>query len=99
MEKMFRVGLVTECDRTTLVTHQPTERLILETCQEMQKCEPMADREGLGRWALSIPFVAWMELRRKYPELASTDAKVKSAAYLRFMRSAESIPFRVRAKI
>jgi len=96
---MFRVRMMTEGERLSVVTHHPAERLILETTAELQKCEPMQDREGLGRWALSIPFLHWVELRRKYPELASPDAAIKSRAYARFMRSAESIPYRVRATI
>lgn len=88
-----------EADCLTTITDQPQESLILDTVAEIRKCEPMADRDGLGRWALSIPFVKWMELREKYPDLASPDAQIKSRAYLRFMASAESIPFRVRQRI
>jgi hypothetical protein len=94
---MFKVGMMSEAARLTLVTHQTNEALILDTCAEMRKCEPMADRPGLGRWALSIPFVKWLEIRRKYPDLASDDAQVKSRAYARFMASAESMPYRVPA--
>src|SRR6187431_2647820 len=87
---MFRVRLMTEAERLTCVTTQPMERLILETNAELRKCEPMQDREGLGRWALSVPFLKWTELRRKYPDLASTSSDVKSRAWLRFINSPES---------
>jgi len=82
-----------------VVTEQPDESLILQTNAELQKCDPVADRDGLGRWALSIPFLKWMELRRQYPDLASKDPQIRSRAYLRFMRSPESIPYRVRERI
>ena len=90
---------MTEAERLTCVTTQPMERLILETNAELRKCEPMADREGLGRWALSVPFLKWVELRRKYPDLASTCAEVKSRAWLRFINSPESAPFKVREHV
>jgi len=96
---MFNVRMVSEAARLTLVTDQPSQGLILDTVAEMRKCEPMADRPGLGRWALSIPFVDWLEIRRKYPDIASDDAQIKTRAYARFMASAESIPFRVREVI
>lgn len=96
---MFNVRMAVQGDRFYVKTDQPHENLILETLAEMRKADPMKDREGLGRWALSIPMVRWVELRRKYPELASPDAQVKSRAYARFMASDESIPYRVRAKI
>ncbi len=96
---MFRVRLLTEGDRLTAVTEHAAERLILETVAEVRKCEPIADREGLGRWALSIPFLKWVELRRRYPDLASTDAQTKSRAYAVFMASDESIPYRMRDRI
>jgi hypothetical protein len=90
---------MTEAERLTVVTHHPQERLILETNAELRKCEPMADREGLGRWALSVPFLKWIELRRKYPDLASTSSAVKSRAWLRFIASDESLPFKVRERV
>jgi hypothetical protein len=83
-----------------VLTVQSDEDLILETNHELRKCdEPIPDREGLGRWALSIPLLKWVELRRKYPDLASKDPQIRSRAYLHFMRTAESIPYRVRGTI
>jgi hypothetical protein len=96
---MFKVRLVTHDDGLTMVTLDPKERLILETNAELRKCEPMADRDGLGRWALSVPFLKWVELRRKFPALASTDAEVKSRAWRSFIASADSLPYRVRERV
>ena len=97
---MFKVEAHLNGADLTTITHQASEALILDTAAELRKCsEPIPDREGLGRWALSIPFVDWLALRRKYPELASADPQIRSRAYLRFMASPESMPFRVRARI
>lgn len=98
---MFRQRLIVDAMRHQLthVLEQPSRLMILMTLQEMRKAEPMSDREGLGRWALSIPFEDWMRLRREIPELASTDAGIKRRAYLRFMASRQSVPYRVRESI
>lgn len=84
----------------TVVSQQLDEELILQTNLELQKMdEPVPDREGLGRWALSIPLLKWVELRRKYPAMRSKDAQTRTKAYLAFMQSPESIPYRVRQRI
>ena len=81
------------------VTNQAEESLIFDTNRELQKCDPVPDREGLGRWALSIPMLEWVNLRTKYPDLACPDMQIRTRAFLHFMRSAESVPYRVRARI
>jgi hypothetical protein len=81
------------------VTNQVEESLILETNRELQKCEPVPDMQGIGRWALSIPMLEWVKLRTKYPDLASPDMQIRTRAFLHFMRSGESWAFRVRTKI
>jgi hypothetical protein len=83
----------------TCIREQPDRAAILESVKTMRQEAATKDAPGFGRWALSIPFEDWISLREKYPELASPDAKIKSRAYLRFMRSAESLPFRVRERI
>jgi hypothetical protein len=83
-----------------VLTEQPCEATILQTNLELQKCDdPIPDVEGLGRWALSIPLLKWVELRRKYPALACKDVQIRSRAYMQFMNSDESIPYRVRNRI
>ena len=57
-----------------------------------------ADRPGLGRWMLSIPFEDYLALQVKYPELASPDGQIKTRAYKRFMASPESKPYRLRER-
>jgi len=65
----------------------------------MRKATPMADREGIGRWALSVPMEDWLGLRRKYPDLQSKDPATRSKAWERFIQSDESKPYRTREKI
>jgi hypothetical protein len=96
---MFNVKATIQGQQFTVVTEQPAERLILETNAELQKMEPMADREGLGRWALSVPMLEMENLRRKYPALRSRDPMERSRAWLKFIASDESKPYRVRATI
>ena len=96
---MFRVSLQIRDNTLTTVSEQLARPLILDTIQELNKIAPLPDRPGIGRWALSIPFEDWLRLREKYPDLANKDAKIKSAAYMRFINSAESAPFKVRAKV
>ena len=81
------------------VTNHADEALIFDTNRELQKCEPMPDLQGIGRWALSIPMLEWVNLRTKYPDLACPDMQIRTRAFLHFMRSPESLPYRVRARI
>jgi len=96
---MWRVRLKREGDALVSVREQLARPLILDTIKLVRQAGGVDDREGLGRFALSIPFEDWLRLREKYPELASSDPKIKSRAYLRFMRLPESEPYRVREKI
>lgn len=98
---MFKVRLSVDAVRGTLSRElvQPSRPLILDTLAEMRKAEPMADRQGLGRWALSIPFEDWVRLREKYPELATNDPATRTRFYRRFIASEESRPFRVRERV
>lgn len=72
---------------------------ILDTLAEMRKAEPMADRPGLGRWALSVPFEDWLRLRERYPDLASKDTRARTRAWQRLMQSPEGAMYRVRDRI
>jgi len=83
----------------TCIRSQPERAGILHTI-ERRRLEGIVpqDRDGLGRWMLSIPFEDWLRLREKYPDLASPDGKIKTRAYYKLMASPESIPFRLREK-
>lgn len=95
----WNIRLEQDGSRLTGVRTQYARPAILETLAEMRKADPMRDFEGLGRWALSVPFEDWLALRQKYPDLAAQDVEVKSAAWMRFIRSPESAPFKVRVKV
>jgi hypothetical protein len=96
---MFGLKIKREGEHIVTTRTQHERPLILDTVQRVRLSGGVDDREGLGRWALSIPFEDWIALREKYPELASNDPKIKSRAYLRFMRSPESLPYKMREKI
>ena len=70
----------------------------LETIAAIRRELEIRDRDGLGRWMLSIPLEDYHVLLRKHPELASKDPKVKTAFYRRFFRSPESAPYRIRGE-
>jgi hypothetical protein len=96
---MFGLKIKREGEHIVTTRTQYERPLILDTVQRVRLSGGVDDRQGLGRWALSIPFEDWIALREKFPELASNDPKIKSRAYLRFMRSPESLPFKMREKI
>lgn len=70
----------------------------LETIAAMRREMVIRDREGLGRWTLSIPFEDYFRMLKRHPELASKDPKVKSEFYRKFIRSEASLPYRVQEK-
>jgi hypothetical protein len=71
----------------------------LETIAAMRRELVIRDRDGLGRWMLSIPFEDYHRMLQRHPELSSKDPKVKSEFYRRFFRSEASEPYRVRDKL
>jgi hypothetical protein len=57
---------------------------------------PLRDLPGIGRLALSIPALDWEHIRKKYPELESTDGQTKRNAIIKFVNSSDSLPYKVR---
>jgi hypothetical protein len=96
---LFKQALKLEGDQLTHTLEQPTRGLILDTAEKLRQIGGIADRPGLGRWALSVPFEDWLRLRAKYPDLAATDQRVKSRAWLKFISSPEAAPFKVRERV
>jgi hypothetical protein len=96
---MWRIRLKQEGDGITGIREQLNRPEVLEAVASLRNEGGARDTAGLGRWALSIPFEDWVRLREKYPELASKDIHTKSRAYLRFMRTPEAQPFKVRERI
>lgn len=74
---------------------QPSESLILQLNQQIRN-DPGAVRSL--DWAkpyLKIPERAILALRKKYPDLASPHTHTRTKAWLKFLRSSESDPYRL----
>ena len=74
---------------------QPSEPLILELNQQVRN-DPGAVRKM--EWAkpyLNIPTRALYALWKKYPDLKSLHSHTRTKAWLRFLRSSESDPYRL----
>lgn len=84
--------------QVTHVLEQPERAALLEIVADTRR-EPVADREGLGRWALSVPYEDWLILKRKYPDLGARDGQIRTRAWQRFIQSPESYPYRMRDRI
>ena len=78
---------------------QPSRALILERNARL-RAKPGSLRDlTFARLGLTIPLEDYHDLRLKYPDLASRDAQIRTAAWLRFIRSGESEPYRVGTKV
>jgi hypothetical protein len=93
---MFRQGIWLRDGGITHALEQPGRDALLGMVADTRREHPIADREGLGRWAVSVPFEDWLGLIRKYPDLQAPDAQIKTRAWLRFIASDESNPYRMR---
>jgi hypothetical protein len=69
--------------------------VILERNRDLRNAKAVRDVPGMGRLALTIPLDDRERLRRKYPELDSTDAQTRTLAWKRFIASEESAPYKV----
>lgn len=96
---MFRQGIWLRDGQVTHAWEQTNRGQVLDAVAATRREHPVADRPALGRWALSIPFEDHAQLLRKYPDLGSRDAAIKSRAWLAFMASAESEPYKMRDRI
>lgn len=75
---------------------QPDRALILERNKRLRNNPDALNDLSFGQQALSIPVVDYEELKVKYPVLEYGDAEQRNAFYKRFIKSAESLPYRVR---
>jgi len=98
-DPMFRQRLVIEGDTMSHVLEQTNRREILEGVATFRREAPPPDRPGFGRVALQIPEEDFKQLVRKYPDLMSRDAGIKSKAWLAFMQTSECEPYKLRDKI
>lgn len=74
---------------------QPNRRAILEQVKT-RRDNPGSVRDfpGLGRPAMTIPMLDLHRLFRIYPDLRCPDAEIKTKAWMKFMNSSESEPYR-----
>lgn len=98
--RMWNVKLKTYGNEVWSVRTQYGRDNILSTLERCraERSHPR-DLDGLGRWALSVPFEDWLRLKAKYPDLACKDGKIQTKAWQTFIQSSESIPFRMRDKV
>ena len=75
---------------------QPGATRMLEGIQTIRD-NRLAQSFDWGRSELEIPVLQLVKLKVKYPDLASPDSGIKLKAWKLFLRSAESLPYRVRA--
>ena len=86
----------TENGNVYKVVIQENEQEIMAQNHELQlNPSALKDIDGF-RWALQIPEDHRLVLGLKYPDLNSPDASIHHKAWQKFMRSSESIPYRVR---
>ena len=74
---------------------QPERSLILNRNAELRKNPGVLQDLSYGRQMLSIPEVDYIALCRKYPVLVNGSNDEITTFYKKFIRSTESIPFRV----
>ena len=95
--------------RTEFITHahepgkvytkrtQPTADIILERNQRKRIEKPLKDL-SFGRHVACIPFNDYEILKKKYPDLASKDAKVKTAAWAKILKDPDNRKYLVQDK-
>jgi len=76
---------------------QPERPLILNRNAELRKNPGVINDLSFGRQMLSIPEIDYIALCRKYPVLVNGSNKEIEIFYKKFIKSSESLPFRVQA--
>ena len=74
---------------------QPDRHLILSRNAELRKNPGVITDLSFGRYHLSIPLEDYEVLKKKYPVIVRGSNAERTAFYKRFIRSVESIPYRV----
>lgn len=74
---------------------QPGDDAILSDNYERQKDPGSVRQLDWGKLALKIPENHLLILQKKYPDLAAPHAHTRYLAWLKFLKSAESDPYRV----
>jgi len=87
--------LYAEPDGTVVARlHQPSRQAILEHNARSRIEHPRRELT-FGRLVLNIPLVDRERLRATHPELDAPDAETRRRAWLKFITSAEALPFKV----
>ncbi len=72
---------------------QPNEAALLERNAQLRREGGLADLTFAGD-QMRIPEIAYYALQKKYPDLASLDAEIRTKAWRRFYASSEADPYR-----
>jgi hypothetical protein len=75
---------------------KPERRAVLELNQELRKDRFGGLPEDLGYVALNIPVDDMRVIQLRYPDTASLDPQIQHRAWLKFIASPESAPYKVR---
>ena len=75
---------------------QPSRELILDHNAELKKNPGALQNLSFAGLELNIPVLDLIVLQKKYPALGSSIGQERKAAWLKFMGSSESDPYRVR---
>jgi len=94
---VFEAEFKTQKSEGRLYRHltQPSRNIILSRNAELRKNPGSIKDLSFGRFHLSIPLIDYEVLKVKYPVLKNGSNAERTAFYKRFIRSTESIPFRV----
>jgi len=71
----------------------------MDRLRDLRKSDNHKDMDGIGRMALSIPDPIKPLLKAYFPELYQDDQQLAAVQWKRFIKSADSLPFRVAGKI
>lgn len=83
-------------DRLYVKRSQPDRHLILQRNAELRKNPGVLTDLSFGRYHLSIPLEDYEVLKVRYPVLVRGSNAERTAFYKKFIRSVESVPYRVR---
>lgn len=81
-----------------LTQNKQSRQLILERNLRLRNEPGALNHMGFMGLELTIPQEDYYNLLKKYPDLNSRDSLTHSLAWKKFMGSAESVPYRVRAR-
>ena len=74
---------------------QPSEPLILQLNQQVRNDKDAVRKMDWAKPYLNIPTRALLALWKKYPDLKCPDSEIRTKAWLKFLATSESDPFRL----